>query len=211
MHLTDGVLTLPIAAATTAAAGAVLVYSLKGIKEEEIPKLSLMTGAFFAVSLISIPIGPSSVHPMLGGLMGILLGRRAPAAFLVALLLHAVLLQHGGLTTLGVNTLLLALPALAAHRIFYGIKRGSVFYRGALVGGLAVAGTVGLLVLVLLLSDPRFGEGFFSVVNMLILGHLPLLGIEILLTGFAVRLLYHARPHLFQAPAGQINRNNPTT
>lgn len=199
MHLTDGVLNLPMVAATTIAAGGVLAYSLKGVKEEEISKLSLMTGAFFAISLISIPIGPSSVHPMLGGLLGIILGRRAPIAFFVGLLLHAILLQHGGLSTLGVNTLLLALPALAVYKMFYKFKAGSIFIKGLLAGGFAILGTVMLLILVLLLSDQRFGEGFFSVVNMLVVGHIPLVVIEALITGFAIRLLYTARPHIFQS------------
>ncbi len=198
MHLTDGVLNLPMVAATTIAAGGVLAYSLKGVKEEEIPKLSLMTGAFFAISLISIPIGPSSVHPMLGGLLGIILGRRAPIAFFVGLLLHAILLQHGGLSTLGINTLLLALPALVVYKAFYKLKNYSVFLKGILAGGFAIAGTVLLLIVVLLLSDQRFGEGFFSVVNMLIVSHIPLIVIEALITGFAVRLLFTARPHIFE-------------
>lgn len=199
MHLTDGVLDLTAVAVTTAAAGGLAVYSSWGMKEEEIPKTSLMAGAFFVCSLINIPLGPSSVHPVLGGLMGLILGRRAPVAFLVALIFQALLFQHGGITTLGINTLLVALPALLVYHLFHPGKGGSVFIKGVLAGGLAVVGMVVLLVGTLLLTDQRFGEGFISVVHLLVIGHIPLLAIEGLLTGFALRYLYRVRPHLLKS------------
>ncbi len=196
MHLADGVLSMPVVGVTYAAAGALTLYSAWGIKEEEVPKVSLMSGGFFALSLLSIPVGPSSVHPMLAGLVGVVLGRRATLAFLVALLLQAMLFQHGGLTTLGANTLLLAIPALLAYGLFYRMENKSVFFRGVLAGVLGVAGTLILLILLLLLTDPRFGEGLLSVINILVLGHVPLAVVEGLVTGFALKLLYNVRPAL---------------
>lgn len=198
MHLADGVLNLPTAVATYGITAGLLGYAIKKIREEEMPRISLMTGAFFAVSLISIPIGPSSIHPFLGGLLGVILGRRAPLAFFVGLLLQAVLFQHGGLTTLGANTMMLAVPALLVHKLFHALSGKGLFLRGALAGGLAVVGTVLILIIVLLFSDQRFGEGFFSVVNLLIVGHLPLVAIEALLTGFALNLLHTAKPELLE-------------
>lgn len=56
--------------------------------------------------------------------------------------------------------------------------------------------TVALLVLLLLATDPLFGEGFYSVVSILVLGHLPLAGIEAGVTGSAVQLIARARPEL---------------
>jgi len=187
---------MPVVGVTYLAAGAMTVYSAWGIKEEEVPKVSLMSGGFFALSLLSIPVGPSSVHPMLAGLMGVVLGRRAALAFFVALLLQAMLFQHGGLTTLGANTLLLAIPALLAYGLFYRMENKSVFFRGVLAGVLGIAGTVVLLVLLLLLTDPRFGEGLLSVINILVLGHVPLAVVEGLVTGFALKLLFNVRPAL---------------
>ena len=198
MHLADGVLNLPTAVATYGITAAMLGYSIKNIREEEMPRISLMTGAFFAASLISIPVGPSTIHPFLGGLMGIILGRHAPLAFFVGLLLQAVLFQHGGLTTLGANTVMLALPALLVYRLFHAMQGRDLFLRGALAGGLAVLGTLFILIIALLFSDQRFGEGFFSVVNLLIVGHLPLIVIEAILTGFALKLLHTAKPELLE-------------
>lgn len=196
MHIADGVLNLPVAAVTSGAAAAVLAYSVKGIKEEEIPKTSLMAGAFFAVSLISIPVGPSTIHPLFAGLLGVILGRRAPLAIFVGLLLQAVLFQHGGLTTLGANTLMLAVPALLSYKIFHSMPQRLVFFRGALVGSLSVVLTVFILIALLVLTDLRFTEGTFSVINILIISHLPLAAIEALVTGSALNLITKAKPEI---------------
>ncbi len=194
MHISDGVLSLPVAIAAYAGTGGLVAYSLKGIQEEEIPTISLMTGAFFAVSLINIPVGPSAIHPMLGGLLGIVLGKRAPLAFFVALLLQAILFQHGGLSTLGANTLIFALPALVAHKLFKKFYHKSVFRSGAMAGGLAIGGALALLIFFLLLTDQMYGEGLFSVVNLLIAGQLPLVVVEGIITGSAINFLYKTRP-----------------
>lgn len=208
MHLADGVLSLPVAAAAYVGAGALIAYSLKGVQEEEIPMISLMTGGFFAISLISIPVGPSTVHPIMGGLLGIILGRRAPLVFFVGLLLQAILFQHGGLSTLGANTLMLAFPALMVHKLFHSIQKRSTFGGGVLAGGLAIAGTLVLLISFLLLSDQRFAEGFFSVINLLIAGHIPLIAVEGLITGYAVKFLYNARPGMLKIPAAAVPKNS---
>ena len=198
MHIADGVLSTPVAATTSAVTAAALVYSVKGMTEEEIPKTSLMAGVFFAVSLISIPVGPSTIHPLFAGLLGVILGRRAPLAIFVGLLLQAVLFQHGGLTTLGANTLMLVVPALLSYKLFYAMGNRPVFLRGALVGGLSVMVTVAILVVLLFLTDPRFGEGLLSVINILVVGHLPLAGIEALVTGAALKLIAKAKPEMIK-------------
>lgn len=198
MHIADGVLSLPVAAATSGAAAATLVYAVKGMKEEEIPRTSLMAGVFFAVSLISIPVGPSTIHPLFSGLLGVMLGRRAPIALFVGLLLQALLFQHGGLTTLGANTLILVVPALLSYKIYHRLANRPVFFRGALVGGLSVAITVFILAVLLILTDMRFAEGTLSVINLLVLGHLPLMGIEALVTGSALRLVDRTKPEILE-------------
>lgn len=196
MHIADGVLNTPVVATTAVATAAVLAYSVKGMKEDEIPKTSLMAGVFFAVSLISIPVGPSSIHPLFAGLLGVILGRRAPLALFVGLLLQAVLFQHGGLTTLGANTLMLSIPALLAGKLFHALEKKAVFIRGAITGGLSVVSTVVILIALLILTDMRFGQGTFSVINILIVGHLPLVAIEAVVTGFALQLITRAKPEM---------------
>ncbi len=196
MHLADGVLSTPVIITTAAVTAATLVYSAKGIKEEDVPKTSLLAGVFFAVSLISIPVGPSSIHPLFAGLLGVVLGRRAPLALFVGLLLQALLFQHGGLTTLGANTLMLSIPAIVASALFNVFGKINIFLKGALIGGISVMITVAILVILLALTDIRFGQGSLSVINILVLGHLPLVAIEAAVTGSALQLIARVKPEM---------------
>lgn len=197
MHVADSVLSVSVAIGTTIAAVGLVTYALKGIKEEEIPKISLLTGAFFVSSLINIPIGPTSVHPLLGGFLGLVIGRRAPLGIFIGLILQATLFQHGGLSTLGANTLLMSLPALFVYWLSTVFHKTSPFTKGFFSGFLAICGGAVLLIILLLFSDQRYSEGTFSVINILLIAYLPLALFEGLLTGFSVKYLYAVRPSLF--------------
>jgi cobalt/nickel transport system permease protein len=69
--------------------------------------------------MIHIRVGPTSVHLLLNGLVGVILGKRACVAIPVAIVLQAVLLGHGGFQTLGVNAVVITLPALFAGWFFH--------------------------------------------------------------------------------------------
>lgn len=198
MHLSDGVLSMPAVVATSAVAGGMLIHSFKGIGEEEIPKISLMTATFFTFALISFPVGPSSVHPLLGGLIGIILGTRSTIAIFIGLLLQAIIFQHGGLTTLGMNTIMVSVPAIISYKVFSKCmeKRKNIIFSSALSGGLSVLLTIVILVGVLFFSNDTYGEGFFSVINILVLGHLPLAVGEGILTAIVINFLYKVRPNI---------------
>ncbi|WP_100406074.1 CbiM family transporter [Bacillus solitudinis] len=197
MHLSDGVLSFPVVVTTSVVAGVAVIYSIRGITEEEIPRISLMTAAFFVLSLINIPMGPSSIHPLLCGLIGIIIGKRSVLAIFIALLLQALLFQHGGITTLGANILMLAIPAMVCHRLFLKLsnrEHAKIQFLGSVCGGLGVVGAVGLLTLLLALTSSFYTDGIFSVVRILILGHIPLLVIEAFLTGFIISIIVKIRP-----------------
>lgn len=195
MHLADGVLSAPVVAATYGASLAGLAIGAKGIKDEDIPKISLMSATFFAVSLISIPVPPTSVHPLLCGLIGILLGRQVALAFLPALLLQALLFKHGGLTSLGANTVTLSIPAYLSYLLYkyLPIKNNSV--KGGLVGAISVIMTLIVLIILLALTDQRFAQGDFSVVRIVTVGHIPILIAETILTAFAVHFITKNKPN----------------
>ena len=193
MHIADGVLSTPVIAVTSAAAVGTVALGLKDTKEKDVPKIALMAGTFFALSLISVPIGPSSVHPLICGLIGIILGRKSALAFLPALLLQALLFKHGGITSLGANTFMLFVPAYISY-IIYGKLKGSPMLKGTIVGALSVIMTVIILVLILYFTNPAFSEGAFSVIKALTLSHAPLMVVEGLLTGGAVTFLERTQP-----------------
>ena len=133
MHIPDGFLPPNVCLAGYALTGGVTWYSLREIKRDNytqanIPKASLLTAAFFVASLIHIPIPPTSVHLIFNGLMGAVLGFYAFPAISIGLFFQAVMFQHGGMSTLGINAIILGVPAIAAHLIFrqrdrFGSKR----------------------------------------------------------------------------------------
>ena len=213
MHIPDGILPVSITAAGYAATAAVTWYSLRKIKQQEdprqdIPKASLMTAAFFVVSLIHIPIPPTSVHLVLNGLMGALLGYFAFPAILIGLFFQAVMFGHGGLTTLGVNAIIMGLPAIIAAYIFRLRKIGNkesprktgVF--GFLSGFVALGLSVAMFVAILLTSLPVDINAAVeqAAIFVLAIAHLPLIAIEGVITAFLVVFLRRVRPAMLDSP-----------
>ena len=140
VHLSDGILIWPWLLLGFAASACLVAGASMRIADEEIPRIGLLTAAFFVASLIHVRVGPTSVHLLFNGLVGIVLGGRAVLAIAVGLLLQAFLLGHGGYYTLGLNCCIIAIPALFARPIFRrlsGTNRYPSFrYRD---GGLALA------------------------------------------------------------------------
>ncbi|MFL5339823.1 MAG: energy-coupling factor ABC transporter permease [Gemmataceae bacterium] len=92
------------------------------VGEEEIPRIALLTAAFFVAGLIHVRIGPTSVHLLLNGLVGVLLGRRSALAICVGIMLQAFLLGHGDVSTIGVNGCVMTLPALVSYSLYRGLR-----------------------------------------------------------------------------------------
>ena len=104
-------------------AAIMLWLSTRRLRDEEIPRIALLTAAFFVASEIRIPVPPTSIHLLLGGLVGVLLGLRAVLAIAIGLLLQALLLQHGGYYTLGINICVMTVPALLSFGLFRILHR----------------------------------------------------------------------------------------
>jgi cobalt/nickel transport system permease protein len=207
MHIPDGILPVGVTAAGYVATAAVTWYSLRKIKQKEdprqdIPKASLMTAAFFVVTLIHIPVPPTSVHLVLNGLMGVLLGYYAFPAILIGLFFQAVMFGHGGLTTLGVNAVIMGVPAIVAAYVFRLSKIGNkesprkdgVF--GFLAGFVAIGLSVAMFVVILLTSLPADLNAAVeqAAIFALAIAHLPLMAIEGVITAFLVVFLRRVRP-----------------
>ena len=208
VHISDGVLPPVMLAAGFLFTLILLVFSMRNIRIEEIPKVSLITAALFVASLVHFPIGPTSVHLIMNGLAGILLGRRAFIGVFVALTLQAVFFQHGGLSVLGVNAFNIGVPALLAWQLFEK-RRGlesphleAVF--GALAGGLAVLTSVLLVSLELLALGEAFNE-----ISLLVIGaHLPVIIIEALVVGAAAGFLLKVKPEMLADSSNRIMEVN---
>ena len=196
VHISDGVLPPVMLAAGFLFTAILLFLSLKDMRVEEIPKISLITAALFVASLVHFPVGPTSVHLVMNGLAGILLGRRALIGVFVALTLQAVFFQHGGLSVLGVNAFNIGVPALLAWQMFER-RRGLESPRlevvfGALAGGLAVLASVLMVSLELMALGEAFNE-----ISLLVIGaHLPVILIESLVVGGAAGFLLKVKPEM---------------
>ncbi len=198
MHIADGVLATQVWVSGYVATGGMTAFCLRRVTPEEVPKISIMTAAFFVGSLIHVPIGPTSVHLILNGLCGIILGWGASLSILVGIALQALLFQHGGLTTIGVNTFNMGLGALVAFGVFKLRGRISLKHRDFLFGFLA--GAIGVFVALISLSICLLasGEEFWGVVKLALAAHLPVMVIEGLIAGFTTVFLLKVKPEVLQ-------------
>ena len=205
MHLAEGILTpevLAVGAIATAAGTAVGLYKLDA---DDLPKVAMMSAAFFVASLIHVPLGPASAHLVLNGLMGLMLGWAAFPAILIALTLQMVFFGHGGLTTLGVNTFAMAAPAILCYLIFHApmrnASRRTALTIGMASGALAIASSGCLNALALVAS----GDEFRAAAGAILVAHVPVMVIEAFVTSSVVAFLVKVRPeslHAFElAPA----------
>jgi cobalt/nickel transport system permease protein len=159
--------------------------------------VAILASVFFVGSLIHVPIGVTSVHLILNGLLGVLLGWAAFPAILAALTLQALLFQYGGLTVLGVNTFTMAFSGVLAGCCCNGIARlcpgrtgfrVAAFCAGAF--GVALAGI--FTALALAFTD----EGFTAAAQILLLAHVPVMLTEGLITMFTVCFIARVRPEM---------------
>jgi len=211
MHIPDGILPAAVSIAGYATTGAATYYSLRKINQKEnpqegIPKASLLTSAFFVASWIHIPIPPTSVHLVLNGLLGVVLGYYAFPSILIGLFFQAVLFQHGGLTTLGVNAIVMGMPALLASFIFRLRKFGGKESRlrtgifGFLAGafGLGIAAFFALLLLIYIIPTYLDVELERASIYALTLAHLPLMVLEGAFTAMVALFLQRVKPELLE-------------
>ncbi len=170
---------------------------LKNINYDKVMTISLLTSTFFVASLIHVPVGPGSIHLVLGGLMGILLGWGCFPAILIALFLQSIFFQYGGLVVLGANTTIMALPAIVCFYTFRfwldknGKKRQVAAF---LCGFLAILMSSLLMATALATTD----EGFLQAARLVIAAHIPLMVIEGIITMFTITFLAKVQPEFLQ-------------
>lgn len=201
IHISDGVLSWPALVAGWVITAGITFLGLRRIKAEDVPHLSIITAVFFVASLIHFPVGPTSVHLILNGLVGVILGPFSYLSVFVGVILQTFLFGHGGVTVIGVNTLNMGVPALVVYGVF---KLGSrytylrspkrIWILGALAGGLAVLLAVCLASVMLYTS----GQEFINVIKALVLFHIPVIFIESAVVASVVSFLIRVKPEILQ-------------
>lgn len=203
MHISEGVLSAPVLLSGAALTVVGTAIGLKRLNHDRIPQVAMLSAAFFIASLIHVPIGPTSAHLVLNGLVGLLLGWLAFPAILVGLILQALLFQFGGLTALGVNGVIMALPAVVCFFVFRsGIKSDRPVlpmavsflcgFCAVLLGSLLVAGALFLT-----------GDQFLPVAKLVVVAHLPVMIIEGLITAFCVQFFKRVKPEILEVVYGR--------
>ena len=196
MHLSEGLLKPEFLLVGAVVSAFLVIYAFKTLKDEDIPKTAVLSALFFLGSFVHIPIGPVSIHLILGGIVGALLGFQAFIAIFVALFLQGILFGFGGLTTLGVNLFNLATPTLIAYYLFqapiHALWQKNLYW--FLIGFIPVCLSALLLSLTLALN----GEMFISAAKIALMAHIPVMIIEGIITLFALRFIEKVSPSLLK-------------
>lgn len=198
MHISDGIISGEVCAVAGAAALIISILTLKKMDQKDIPRVAVVTAGIFVASLVHIKIGPASAHLLLNGLSGILLGVFAFPAILLALLLQAILFQHGGITTLGINALSIGGPALCAAGAFRFSRKYLPAKGQVVTGGIIAATSVflsGALMGAFLYSA---GDEFRAVIGVILTAHIPVSLIEGAAAAFIVSFLQKVKPEMLE-------------
>jgi cobalt/nickel transport system permease protein len=204
MHISEGVLSLPVIAGGWAVGAAGVAVGLKKTAVERLPKTALVSATLFLASLVHVPVGPSSIHLTLLGLSGWLLGWSALPALFVALLLQGILFQFGGLLSLGANTAIMGTAALSGYavRFLFGGFRESpqpgpaLAVSAFLAGFTAVIGGAVLVLVSLVLSANELR----ATAALIMAANVPLAFVEGALTLFIILFLARAKPDVLESP-----------
>jgi len=210
MHIMEGFLPFRHALAWTAASAPFLAFGLASVSRHlrAHPQQRMLLGvscAFaFLLSALKLPsVTGSCSHPTGVGLGALLFGPVAmvPVGFVV-LLFQALLMAHGGLTTLGANVFSMAIVGpFTAYGVFrlgcaLGLGRSGAVFMAACLGDLATYVTTSFQ-LALAFPDPVGGTwvSFEKFAGIFALTQLPLAITEGLLTVLVVNAMAQFNAH----------------
>ena len=152
MHIEDGILPLAACAAYFVVTAAFVIPGIYEIKRKVKtnlsykPFLALVGVAVFVISAmhLPVPVTGSSSHPCGTPLAAIIIGPFATVVIsVIVLFFQAVFLGHGGITTIGANTLSMGIAGgLLGYAVWKGLRAG----KAPLWLAAGMAGLVGDLV-----------------------------------------------------------------
>ncbi|WP_323669056.1 cobalt transporter CbiM [Aliarcobacter butzleri] len=196
MHISDGIISIEVATVSAVATLAFCIYSFKNLTNEKIALVASMSALFFVTSFIHIPFGVTQIHLMLIGFIGIFLGSLAFISIAIALILQALLLGFGGLSSLGANILVMALPAYLVYLIFKLeiLKKLNEKVKFFLVGFLGVFISSLLLFTVLVFSKDEYLAVAYSIIAV----NIPTMILEGIVTMFLLLYIKKSMPKLLK-------------
>lgn len=211
MHISEGILPFPWAVAWSAASLPFVAFGvqrLNRLSREDLsmkPLVGLMAAVVFIISCMPIPVPTAGTcsHPCGTGLAAVILGPLASVLVAsVALLIQALFLAHGGLSTLGANVFSMGVVGSFSGWVTFRVLRrmgGNLALAGFAAGVVAdwstYAGTSFILATGIGGNAPIMPL-FGKIMVAFIPTQLPLGILEGALTSGMVSLLYRKRPDL---------------
>ncbi|MEY4579732.1 MAG: hypothetical protein RL701_4435, partial [Pseudomonadota bacterium] len=209
MHLSDGILPASSCIAWSALAFVFVAWSYRRFDSARLqdpqlgPLVAMVGAAVFAISCMPVPVpvvGTCS-HPCGTGLAAIIVGPLLTILLTtVALLLQALFLAHGGLTTLGADIMSMGVAGgLTGYFVFRGLRRAGIqLFAAAFVAGAlsdwATYATTALELAIGLHGAAPVGSLFSSVILAFAPTQLPLGLLEGVLTAGALTWVHKRRP-----------------
>lgn len=211
MHISEGILPLPWAALWFAVAAPFVVLGarqLNRLAQDDLamkPLVGLLAAVVFIISCLPIPVPTAGTcsHPCGTGISAVLLGPLISVVIAtVALLIQALVMAHGGLSTLGADIVSMGVVgSFAAWGVFRGMRAlGAGLGVAGFLAGLAADWATYLATTLELASGIRGSEPFWPLATKIALAfiptQLPLGLLEGAMTAGMVTLLARKRPDL---------------
>jgi cobalt/nickel transport system permease protein len=213
MHITEGILPAPWAGLWYLVAIPFVAWGLRELRVRSQgtgffkPMVGLVGAAVFVISCmpIPVPVAGTCSHPAGTGLAAILIGPPLTAVVAsIALLLQALFLAHGGLTTLGANIVSMGIVGgLTGYGVFHAARRCrlpvwvAVFLAGLLSDWATYAATAFQLAAALHGSG-SLAAMFGAIALAFLPTQLPLGILEGIVTAGVYRFIQSRRPSLLE-------------
>jgi len=218
MHVSEGILPVSWALLWFAIALPVVAHGLRELQRQRaadpqrLALVALVGAAVFVISCMPVPVltAGTTAHPCGTGIAAVLIGPALTAVVAsVALVLQALFLGHGGLTTLGANIVSMGVVgAYAGYFAFAVARRAGISWWGAafaagLVSDWATYAMTSFQLATALHGERALGTVFLGIVVAFVPTQVPLGILEGLLSGAAYRLVQRRRPDLLERLAGR--------
>ena len=211
MHISEGILPAPWAGLWFLLSLPFLAWGLRDlrVRSQQQPMLKSLVGlvgaAVFVISCMPIPVptAGSCSHPCATGMAAILIGPTLTVVITsIALLLQALFLAHGGLTTLGADIVSMGVAgAFTGYGVFrlataMGLPRWPAAFLAGVLSDWATYAVTSLELATALHGNASVGHAFAAVVLAFCPTQIPLGILEGFLTAAACRFIEARRPGL---------------
>ena len=213
MHISEGILPPAWAGLWYLVAAPFLWWGIRDVKRRSAAQptfkilVAMVGAAVFIISCMPIPVPSAGTcsHPCGTGLGAIIIGPGPTIVVAsIALLLQALFLAHGGITTLGADIVSMGVGgALSGYLIFVGLRRLKLndfvcAFAAGVISDWVTYGITSTALATALRGDGEFLKLFLAIVIAFIPTQLPLGILEGFLCAGAYKFVKSRRPELLQ-------------